>query len=1231
MFTCALWRKTSLRVSIALLLWPHVLAVRGQSVLETIPTGKSPCAMAVNPVTSKVYVADQSGNDVTVIDSAKNSTVKVSAGTDPCSLAVNTITNKIYVANQLDDFVTVIDGATNSTTAVTTGHGPTAVAVSALNNKIYVANLFDNTVSVIDGTTNTIIGTVPTGSYPVSIVLNPVTNKVYVANKFSNNVTVIDGRTNASSTIMAGNEPFAIAVNVVTNKIYVTNVLDNTVTVIDGRTNGTATVNTGSFPQSIAMNSTTDKIYVVNNASNTVTVIEGGNNATVTVGTGESPYDVAVNPLTNVAFVTNQGDRTITVIDGTSNSTKTVSVPSIPSIVAVNSVTDKIYVADNQGSTVSVIDGALNATAAVGTDGFPFSLAMNPVTNKLYVTNQQSADLTVVDGATNATVAVPVGLRPTVLCVNPVTNRIYVADSGNSDVSVIDGATNSLITTLNFPGRVNAIGMNPVTNKIYLTDANTDSMTVIDDATNAIALIAVGAGPSELAINEVTNKIYVVNSLSSPGTITAVDGASNTTITTFVGMNPAAIAVNSVTNRIYVSNSGDGTVTVIDGTSYTTTAVSIGGSPGQIAVNPISNKIYVANGTISSGTVTVIDGATNTTTSLNVGMGPMSIAIDRVLNKVYVTNGLSNSVTTIDGATDATTTIGAGMGPSAITADSLTHQVYAANRISNDLTVISPNGTEVIPLITSVSGIVDGQTVGTKNVFQTTNLSPSFLVTVNSAYTASSAYGAVAGAVNPLPTAVYYQIDGGSGAWRLATASGLGMNPGNFIVQLANVPIGLHALYLYAAYGDEGGLASLLSSKSPEIGNLSACYFLVVAAGNSSSIGNPPVCSFQGSPVGTTVTITTTTKISADINPAISGQKVTFTASVTSANGSNGIPNGTMTFMDGAAILGNGVLDSSGTAAFTTASLSIGTHSITATFAGSGKFISSTSATLTERIDNARSATNTTLSVDLNPAYYGQSIIVTATVAPTLGRGGSVIPTGTVTFLDGSVTLGSALLGSNGVAILSTNKMAVGNHSMTATYGGDGLFESSSSVAVVEIVAQANFALTVDPTSISLQTQHHGSIGVTLTPTGVFADTVVLSCGSLPEHVRCVFNRVGVPLSSSGGAQTVNLYLDTSDVLGYAMGHPVNTFRHIVPMAAGMIVPVTLCFDWLLCIAKRRTTNIRKLLRLSCLTIVIFGIQACSSKLPASTPPGAYSIGVRGSGIQSGVTLTVNLTLIVTS
>ena len=249
-----------------------------------------------------------------------------------------------------------------------------------------------------------------------------------------------------------------------------------------------------------------------------------------------------------------------------------------------------------------------------------------------------------------------------------------------------------------------------------------------------VATLPVGATPDAVAVNSVTDKIYVTNqcgndpTCKSAGTVTVIDGATNNTTTVSVGYAPRSVAVNSVTNKIYVTNQcgndpackSAGTVTVIDGATNNTATVSVGYTPQGIAVNSVTNKIYVTNQCGndptcgSAGTVTVIDGVTNNPTPVNVGNGPDAVAVNSVTNQIYVIDFGSANVTVIDGATNETQTVNVGFDPYSAAVDSVTNKVYVVNTCGND------------PLCNSVGTVtvIDGATNKTTSV--NVGLKPTF-------------------------------------------------------------------------------------------------------------------------------------------------------------------------------------------------------------------------------------------------------------------------------------------------------------------------------------------------------------------------------------------------------------------------------------------------------------------------------------------------------------------------
>jgi len=95
---------------------------------------------------------------------------------------------------------------------------------------------------------------------------------------------------------------------------------------------------------------------------------------------------------------------------------------------------------------------------------------------------------------------------------------------------------------------------------------------------------------------------------------------------------------------------------------------------------------------------------------------------------------------------------------------------------------------------------------------------------------------------------------------------------------------------------------------------------------------------------------TTTTTLASDANPSQYGQSVTFTATLAASNGGS-IPTGSVTFKDGATVISSAVLNGSGQASFTSNSLSVGSHSITASYPGDSNSLASTSTVLTQVVN----------------------------------------------------------------------------------------------------------------------------------------------------------------------------------------------------------------------------------------------------------------------------------------
>ena len=199
---------------------------------------------------------------------------------------------------------------------------------------------------------------------------------------------------------------------------------------------------------------------------------------------------------------------------------------------------------------------------------------------------------------------------------------------------------------------------------------------------------------------------------------------------------------------------------------------------------------------------------------------------------------------------------------------------------------------------------------------------------------------------------------------------------------------------------------------------------------------------------------------------------MTFTATVAIASPGAGTPTGSVSFSDGTTSLGTAPL-TGGKAVFSTSSLAVGSHNIKATYGGDANFLASPS-NVTLLVGKA--ATTTTLASAANPAVFGQSVVFTATVA---AAAGAATPTGSVQFMDGTTSLGSAPL-AGGTATFGTTALAVASHRVTAVYAGDASSVASTSAPLTQTVNKA--ATTVSVTSARPNPSTFGQ-AVTLTAT----------------------------------------------------------------------------------------------------------------------------------------------------
>jgi YVTN family beta-propeller protein len=610
---------------------------------------------------------------------------------------------------------------------VRVGHNPVGTAVDPATNTVYVADGIDTTLSVIDGSKCnamdssgcSTIATVAVGRFPLVVLFDSTTKTLYVtlSGGHKNTISVVDTRTcNAQDTsgcsqarvatvTVPGVLPLTVpALDAANHSLYVGDGKEGPVSIVDTAIcNATNTsgcsqppVVTATKGDSIAIDHSNHSIYVTNAFHPSVSVFDGTTCNAIDQSTCAQPPAAT--------FTEDLVPLGPAVVDET---THTYYLP----LASFNDVLDYVAVIDASTCNGTITSGCRDTPPMVQVGDLPEGVILDPETKTVYVLNEESSTISMFNGATCNAMnhsgcsqlvrALTTGFNPVFYDLNLQTHTFYVPSQDTDRVWVLDAstcnATNTSGCTKFAPATVVGaapvgIEANPNTKTVYVANQTDNTVSVIDtnvcnkahpnDCNQAWTTIAVGSAPRSLAINRVTNTIYVPN--RDDGTVSVIDGdhcngmdvsgCGEMPATTAVGTTPQEVAVDETTNTIYVVNQDDDTVSVIDGAhcngmdtsgcNQSWPTVTVGASPQALAVNPNNHTVYVAN--TDDNTVSVIDGNTAIAT-IAVGAGPRSIGIVLDKNTLFVGNRSDMTVSVIDGSTcNGGDTTGCGQMPPAI-------------------------------------------------------------------------------------------------------------------------------------------------------------------------------------------------------------------------------------------------------------------------------------------------------------------------------------------------------------------------------------------------------------------------------------------------------------------------------------------------------------------------------------------------------------------------------------
>jgi len=303
-------------------------------------------------------------------------------------------------------------------------------------------------------------------------------------------------------------------------------------------------------------------------------------------------------------------------------------------------------------------------------------------------------------------------LNPTVaggnaqaVAVDDARGRVFVANTDEGSVSVHDSRSGKELGRIPGVRTPMALALDASAGLVFVTENRSNTVATIDARQLRLTgrRIPVGRGPRGIAVDPVSDVIYVAN--SDDDTVTLIKGGRTGggpgAVLGHVPVKdgPYAIAVAGFSGHVYVSCRRGDSVTVLDGSAArsgsarTLALLRVGSRPGGLAYDTNRERVYVANS--GSDDVSVIDDPTLTVVGppIAVQSQPHAVAIDPRSNIAYVANNGDSSISLLDTVArqPAEAVIGnassmSAPGMAALAVSAKTGLVYSADGNANTLT-----------------------------------------------------------------------------------------------------------------------------------------------------------------------------------------------------------------------------------------------------------------------------------------------------------------------------------------------------------------------------------------------------------------------------------------------------------------------------------------------------------------------------------------------------------------
>ncbi len=612
--------------------------IADSSVIGTIPGTPNVTALLYDPSTDWMFVAEipnATGGRVAILNATTYLpvTAPVPVGPDPDALALDPYSAELFVADGVSGNVTEISLRTFDARSISAdldapyGADLTSLAYDPVNGDIYaLASGFQAVVAVLNGSTGAAAAPEILGPYTFTIdstiLYDPVDDRLFVLERnvsYGSSILVIDPEVQAA----VGSEPIAgtLGQNVYADSM-VLEPSNGDVLLVGARwwssfaegdlgvlfpSNGTIDW-TSSFlglgPSYQAFDPRSGVDYVAHEGQSYVSGVDVANGSTALpiIDLGGSPGAGTFDPDDGELYVpeaywdydrTDHGSLPNAVVALTPGTTEPASPLPIgpeadqpvgfttgyaPESLAYDPGTGRIFVANSGSDNVTLLDATTGRIE--GNVSLPFAplyaiddpadgLVVFADTEAAEAIGASNGSLVAHYGVPYACSAPPPGLAE-LLAVDPTSGAVYFAPNewacGDTPALVAWNPLNGSATEFNVNGYPfwNDVAYDPVDGDLYIAETLFDQVAVVDP-TNGSTLATVGVGTSPVFVTYDPDGDLVLVADQGSDNLTVLNGSSAAGVSgphrsVPAGNGPSAITVASAIDQVFVSDAAGGSV-----------------------------------------------------------------------------------------------------------------------------------------------------------------------------------------------------------------------------------------------------------------------------------------------------------------------------------------------------------------------------------------------------------------------------------------------------------------------------------------------------------------------------------------------------------------------------------------------------------------------------------------------------------------------------------------------